>query len=94
MKHLNLILMPHILPTPANETISTEFGDITILSVTISSPFAESAEMLQNASRHTDQKRQFVYELDRSIILFFFPIGGRKQEDIFLKIISILCDYG
>ncbi len=45
---------------------------------------AQSAETLQHALQHTDQKRWFtVYEHDQSAGLFFI-IYGWRQKDIFL----------
>ncbi len=73
--------MPYILPTSASETISLCSS-------------AQSAETLQNASKHTERKRRFVeHKHDRSAVLFF-TIYGWKQEDICLLIILIICVYG
>ncbi len=70
--------MPHI-----NETISEEIGDYCPVFYNAFIGSAQSAKTLQNTLWHTDRKKQFVYEHDRSADLFF-NIYGRKQEEIFL----------
>ncbi len=53
-----------------------------------------SAEMLQNAPRHTDRKRRFVVSFMIDPHFLFFSINGLKREDVFLLIISVFCVYG
>ncbi len=52
MKRLNLILMPHILPTSANETIGEEMGDYYPVFSNAFVRSAQSVEMIQNALWH------------------------------------------
>ncbi len=78
MKHLDVILMTHILPTSANETISEEIGDYYPVFYDAFARTTQSAETLRNASQHKDQKRRFVvYEHDRSAVVFFSIYGSK-----------------
>ncbi len=63
-----LILMPHILPTSTNETISKEIGDYYPVFYNTFARSVQSAETLQNVKLHTD----------RSTVLFFIN-GAWKQ---------------
>ncbi len=92
MSSLNFILMPHILPTSARDR--PQIGDCYPVVHTAFGRSTRSADMLQNALQHTDQKRQFdSNEHDRSAVLFF-TLYGWKQEDVFLLIIPIVCVHG
>ncbi len=54
-------LMPHILPTRANETISKEIGDFYPVFYNAFAWSARSAETLWNALWHTDQKDDLLF---------------------------------
>ncbi len=83
-RSLILTPVPHVFLTSANETISEETGDFCPVCSYAFAWSAQSTETLQNALRHTDQKRRsVVYEHDRPAVLFL-TIYGWKQEDIFL----------
>ncbi len=80
---LNFILMPHILPTPTNETIGEEIGEITILYFTMpwSGPLSHQKcyEMLYGTQIRRDNFMSVVHPLlsfllsmveDRGIFFF------------------------
>ncbi len=52
-----------------------------------------SGNPMKHFTAHRLKRRFHVHEHDRSTVLFFTFCGG-KQEDIFIKIISIFCVYG
>ncbi len=88
---LNLILMPHILPTSAIETICKETVDYYPVFYKAFSRFAPSAEMQQNALRHTYQKRRFVV-LNMTDLLLSFLLSVVGSRRIFsLDSFNILC---
>ncbi len=73
---LNLKLMPHVLPTSANETIGDEIGDYYLVFYNGFARSVQSVEMLRNTLQHTRQKRWFVvYEHDRFAVIFL-EAGG------------------
>ncbi len=81
---LNVILMPHMLPTSRSE----EIGDYCPVLYNAFPWSAQSAEKIQNTLQLTERKRQFVvHEGDRSCSLYFLWLeaGGK---------FSIFCVYG
>ncbi len=92
MKHLNLILKPHILSTSANEVIGKETGDHYSVFYNDFARSAQSAQMLHNALRHTDDGRDNLLFTSLIDPLFSFLISMVGSKMIFfLKIISIFC---
>ncbi len=87
---LNLILMLHILPTSANETINRETGDnYPVFKKALPGPFSQQ----KCFTAHRPEETICVYKHDWSSVLFF-TLYGWKQKDIFLQIISVFCVYG
>ncbi len=68
--------MPHILAASPNETISEESGTYYPFFYSVFARSAQSAEMLQNALRHTAKKRRFVVKKHNRGTVLFFTITG------------------
>ncbi len=85
---LKLILMPHILPTWANETISKKIGDYYPVFYNAFATSAQLAEMLQNALQRTDSCYLRAWSVRCSLFCYLWlKAGGYVSWDNF----NILC---
>ncbi len=74
---------PKINTDASNETIGKETGDYCPVFYNAFARFAQSAEMLRHALRHTDQRGWFVVNEHVWYTVPFFTIYGWKQKNIF-----------
>ncbi len=78
-------MMPHILPTLANETIGKELGDYYPVFYNVFARSAQSAKMLQKALQYSDRDDLlFTSIIDPLFSFLLLMVGSRRIFLVFM----------